>query len=168
MTAAHAPLQIDSLRRACAGARFGHTIHSFETIASTNTLAQRLAADGAAEGTVVIAEAQTQGRGRLGRSWISPAFRNLYLSIVLRPPIPAERAPQIGLVAGLATAETIREWAAEVALKWPNDVLLGGRKVAGMLTELDAEDQHVRYVIPHGPVHALQEGQHDRLDGREV
>ena len=88
---AHAPLAIDDLRRARAAARFGAVIHYFDTIDSTNTIAQQLARDGAAEGTVVIAETQTKGRGRLGRTWISPPLRNLYLSIVLRPPIAIRR-----------------------------------------------------------------------------
>ena len=102
-----APLAIDDLRRARAAARFGRTIHYFDRIDSTNTARGRLARDGAAEGTVVIAEAQTKGRGRLGRTWVSPPLRNLYLSIVLRPPIATAEAPRLALVAGLATAETV-------------------------------------------------------------
>lgn len=147
MTTAHAPLHIDALRRARASARIGHTIHYFDATDSTNTVAQRLAVDGAAEGTTVVAEVQSKGRGRLGRTWLSPPFRNLHLSIVLRPPVLAASAPSIGLVAGVATAETVREWVADVALKWPNDVLIGGRKVAGILTELEAQDHHVSFVI---------------------
>jgi BirA family biotin operon repressor/biotin-[acetyl-CoA-carboxylase] ligase len=145
--AAHAPLAIDELRRACAAGRFGGTIHYFDSIDSTNTVAQRLAREGAAEGTVVIAETQTKGRGRLGRSWISPRWCNLYLSIVLRPSVAVREAPRLGLVVGLATAETVAEWAPHAALKWPNDVLIDGRKVSGILMEMDAEDDRVRWVI---------------------
>jgi BirA family transcriptional regulator, biotin operon repressor / biotin---[acetyl-CoA-carboxylase] ligase len=149
---AHAPLAIDDLRRARAAARFGGTVHYFETTDSTNTVAQQLARAGAAEGTVVIAETQTKGRGRLGRTWISPPFRNLYVSIVLRPPVAPSEAPRLGLVVGLATAETVAEWTSPAArpgaaLKWPNDVLIDGRKVAGILMEMDAEDDRVRSVV---------------------
>jgi BirA family biotin operon repressor/biotin-[acetyl-CoA-carboxylase] ligase len=143
----HYPLSVDDLRRACVALRFGREIRYFESVISTNTVAHQLAIDGAAEGTVVIAETQSQGRGRRGRTWASPAYRNLYLSLVLRPPIPVASAPQVGLVAGLAVAETAREWAAAVAIKWPNDVLVGGRKAAGVLTEMEAEDDRVRFVV---------------------
>lgn len=143
----HAPLSIDALRRAQAAARFGGSIHYFESVDSTNTGAHRLAAAGAAEGTVVVAETQTKGRGRLGRGWASPPFRNLYISIVLRPPIATTVAPQIGLVAGLATAETVSHWAPRAVIKWPNDVLIAGRKVAGILAEMEADADHVRFVI---------------------
>jgi BirA family transcriptional regulator, biotin operon repressor / biotin---[acetyl-CoA-carboxylase] ligase len=142
-----APLAIDDLRRARAAARFGAAIEYFASTDSTNSVAQRLARDGAAEGTVVIAETQTKGRGRLGRTWLSPPFRNLYLSIVLRPPVAVAEAPRLGLVVGLALAETVAEWVPGTALKWPNDVLVDGRKVAGILMEMDAEDDRVRAVI---------------------
>jgi BirA family biotin operon repressor/biotin-[acetyl-CoA-carboxylase] ligase len=144
---AHVPLSIDDLRRACVTARLGQRIEYFDSIDSTNTAARRLAADGAGEGTVVIAETQTKGRGRLGRSWASPALRNLYLSIVLRPPIAVAEAAQLTLVAGVAVAEAIREWAAHAAIKWPNDVVVDGRKLAGILTEMEADDDRVRFVV---------------------
>jgi BirA family biotin operon repressor/biotin-[acetyl-CoA-carboxylase] ligase len=145
--APHRPLSIDDLRRACAGARFGRDIRYFESVTSTNTVARQLAIDGAGEGTVVIAEAQSQGRGRLGRVWASPPYRNLYLSLILRPPLPVASAPQVGLVAGLVVAETAREWAAAVAVKWPNDVLVDGRKAAGILTEMEAANGSVRFIV---------------------
>jgi len=146
VAAAHAPLAIDTLRRARATARIGATIHYVESVDSTNTLAQRLAANGAPEGTVVIAETQTKGRGRLGRSWTSPPFRNLYASILLRPPIAPAAAPLLALVAGVATVEAVGDWA-RAALKWPNDVVIDGRKVAGILAEMDAGDERVRHVV---------------------
>jgi BirA family biotin operon repressor/biotin-[acetyl-CoA-carboxylase] ligase len=141
------PLSIDALRRVCAAARFGRDIRYFESVASTNTVARQLAIDGAGEGTAVIAEAQSQGRGRLGRTWASPPYRNLYLSLILRPPLPIAAAPQVGLVAGLAVAETACEWAGAAAIKWPNDVLVRGRKAAGILTEMEAADGRVRFVV---------------------
>jgi BirA family biotin operon repressor/biotin-[acetyl-CoA-carboxylase] ligase len=146
-TSAHTSLQVDALRRMRASSQLGQTIHYFDSVDSTNTVAQRLAADGAAEGTAVIAETQTRGRGRLGRAWSSPPFRNLYLSIVLRPPIAAAAAPQIALVAGLATTEAARHWAPSAAVKWPNDVVLDGRKLGGILAELESEGEHARCVI---------------------
>ncbi len=108
----------------------------------------------------MIAETQTRGRGRVGRAWVSPAFRNLYVSVVLRPPIAAASAPQIGLIIGVATAETVREWAAGAVIKWPNDILIDGRKVAGILTEVDVEHDHVRFLIAGVGVN-LNSGQED-------
>ncbi|MFQ5667922.1 MAG: biotin--[acetyl-CoA-carboxylase] ligase [Candidatus Binatia bacterium] len=143
----HAPFQVDVLRHARATARLGATIHYFDRLDSTNTVAGRLAADGAAEGTCVVAETQTQGRGRLGRTWISPPFRNLYLSVILRPPIATAAAPQVTLAAGVAVAETVREWTPRAAIKWPNDVVIDGRKVAGILTEMEADNDRIRFLI---------------------
>lgn len=125
----------------------GEIVHR-STIDSTNRLAAELARGGAAEGTTVVAEQQTAGRGRLGRTWVSPASVNLYASIVLRPRIPPLEVPRLTLVAGLAVAEAIRDSGPfEPRIKWPNDVLLDGRKVAGILTELEAEADRVRFVI---------------------
>ena len=125
----------------------GEIVHR-STIDSTNRLAAELARGGAAEGTTVVAEQQTAGRGRLGRTWVSPASVNLYASIVLKPRIPPLEVPRLTLVAGLAVAEAIRDSGAfEPRIKWPNDVLLDGRKVAGILTELEAEADRVRFVI---------------------
>jgi len=143
----HVPLLVDDLRRARATARLGRRIEYFDSIDSTNTEARRLATAGAIEGTVVIAETQTKGRGRLGRSWASPPLRNLYLSIVLRPPIAVAEAAQLTLVAGVAVAETVRTSAPRAAIKWPNDVVVAGRKLAGILTEMEADDDRVRFVI---------------------
>lgn len=141
MTAADAPLDIDTLRQARAAAAIGHSIEYFASIGSTNDRVRELAASGAPEGVVAIAEAQTHGRGRLGRRWESPANRNLYISVLLRPPIDAEAVPLIALVAGLATAEAVAAWAPQARIKWPNDVLIDGRKTAGILTELYADGE---------------------------
>jgi len=143
----HAALDVAALRRARAGQRLGATIHYLDTTDSTNTVARDHAMAGAAEGTVVIAETQTKGRGRLGRTWVSPPHRNLYLSVVLRPPIEVVAAPQIGLVAGVAVAAAVAEWAPAAAIKWPNDVLVAGRKVAGILMELEADLDRIRFVV---------------------
>jgi BirA family biotin operon repressor/biotin-[acetyl-CoA-carboxylase] ligase len=114
---------------------------------STQEVVRELARGGAEEGTVVIAEAQTAGRGRLGRTWHSPPGTNLYCSVLLRPAVAPATVPQLALVAGLAVAEAIETCGLRPALKWPNDVLLDGRKVVGILTEMEAELERVRVVI---------------------
>jgi BirA family biotin operon repressor/biotin-[acetyl-CoA-carboxylase] ligase len=128
--------------------RIGRVVHHFDSIDSTNRRAMELARQGAAEGEVVLAETQTAGRGRLGRTFFSPAGVSFYGSIVLRPAIAPARAPQVTLVAGLAVAETIERHAKmRPGLKWPNDVHLGGLKVAGILTEMEAEADRVLHVV---------------------
>jgi len=143
----HVPLSIDRIRQACAFGLIGSCLHYVESTDSTNTLAQQLAREGTPNGTVVLAETQLKGRGRLGRSWVSPPYRNLSLSVVLRPDIASSEAPQIGLVAGLAVTETVREWGPHAMIKWPNDVLIDGRKLAGILTEMEAAEGRVQFVV---------------------
>jgi BirA family biotin operon repressor/biotin-[acetyl-CoA-carboxylase] ligase len=121
-------------------------VHLAET-ASTNTLAMDLAHKGAAEGTVVIAEAQTGGKGRLGRTWDSPRG-NLYLSVILRPGVPVHKAPLITLMGAVAVADAVREHLGIPAgIKWPNDILTGSKKVAGLLTEMSAEPDRIRHIV---------------------
>jgi BirA family transcriptional regulator, biotin operon repressor / biotin---[acetyl-CoA-carboxylase] ligase len=126
----------------------GREMVYFADTDSTNDRAHALAKDGAAEGTVVIAEAQQAGKGRLGRRWTSPAGVNLYASVILRPPIAPRHAPQLTFLSAAAVAWTIAETTGlSPTVKWPNDVLLDGRKVAGLLNELDAETERIRYLI---------------------
>ena len=128
--------------------RQGRPILVLETVDSTNLEARRLAEQGAAEGTVVIADAQTGGRGRMGRSWVSPAGVNLYLSLVLRPKLTPRHAPQLTLLASLAVAEALEScFGLAAAVKWPNDVLLGGKKVAGLLGEIAATMAGIEYIV---------------------
>src|SRR5207237_1849218 len=102
---------------------------------------------GAPEGTTVIAERQTAGRGRLGRQWHSPAGLNLYCSIVLRPPLAPSAVPQLALVAGAAVAAAVQEETGlRPGIKWPNDVLLGDRTVAGFLAAMESAVERVRNV----------------------
>ena len=111
-------------------------IRRFESVASTNDVAIRMADERAPEGTVVIAGEQTAGKGRLGRSWSSPAGEGLYLSAILRPDLPFDQVWQTGFVASVAAAEAIGEVSGLPAqIKWPNDILLSGRKVCGILVE---------------------------------
>lgn len=115
---------------------------------STNLRAAELAEQGGADGTVVIAEEQTQGKGRLGRRWASPPGVNLYLSVLLRPPILPWDAPQLTFLSAVAVARAIAgEEGLQPQVKWPNDVLLGGRKVAGLLNEMRAETEGIHHVI---------------------
>jgi BirA family biotin operon repressor/biotin-[acetyl-CoA-carboxylase] ligase len=116
---------------------------------STNTRAKDLASDGAPEGALVIAESQTGGRGRKGRAWFSPPGEGVYLSVILRPPISPVEAPKITLIAGIASAETLldRFPGLDVHIKWPNDILLGRKKVAGILTEISSDMDRVGYVV---------------------
>ncbi|HEV8717463.1 MAG TPA: biotin--[acetyl-CoA-carboxylase] ligase [Candidatus Binatia bacterium] len=126
----------------------GTPLHFFETIDSTNTYAARLAREGAAEGTIVIADSQSGGKGRLGRSWVSPPGVNLYLSAILRPPVPAATVPQLNLLAAVAVADTIVQVCGLTpAIKWPNDVLVGGKKVCGILAEMQTEAGALRAVV---------------------
>lgn len=114
---------------------------------STNDEAARLAARGATHGTIVIAHAQRKGRGRQGRSWFSPPGENLYLSCVLRPSLAPPLVPPLTLAAGLGVADTIHSLGARPTLKWPNDVMLGGRKLAGILTEMSTRGHRVEHVV---------------------
>ena len=117
--------------------RIGRRVHWLETTGSTNDVAARLADLGAEEGTVVVAEAQTAGRGRHGRTWFSPPGSGLYVSVILKP---ASATPLITLASGVAIAEGIRAAAAlPVELKWPNDIIFGRRKLGGILTESAAQ-----------------------------
>ncbi len=125
----------------------GRTLHAFDSVASTNGTAFTLAQEGAFHGEVVVAETQTEGRGRRGRAWVSPSGKNLYCSVVLRPELPPARAPEITLVTAVALAETLGELNVDARIKWPNDVQLGGRKVAGVLTELSADAERVHFVV---------------------
>jgi BirA family biotin operon repressor/biotin-[acetyl-CoA-carboxylase] ligase len=125
----------------------GREIHLYPETASTNTLAMEMASQGAPEGAVVIAETQTGGKGRLGRKWVSPRG-NLYLSVVLRPRLPTYKAPLITLTGAVAVASAIRTICrVQAGIKWPNDILVSGRKVSGLLTEMSAEPDRIRHII---------------------
>ncbi len=114
---------------------------------STNILAMELASKGSPEGTVVVAETQSGGKGRLGRTWISPKG-NLYLSVILRPMIPVHKAPLITMMGAVAVASAIRTVCQVAAvIKWPNDILISGKKVSGLLTEMSAEQDQIRHIV---------------------
>jgi len=123
----------------------GLHLECLDSVDSTNSHARRLGLEGVRDGAVVLAETQDSGRGRLGRNWVSPRGRNIYMSVVLRSELPPESMSQISLMAGLAASETVDEWA-ESRLKWPNDVLVGQRKVVGILAELEMRAD-TRFVV---------------------
>jgi BirA family biotin operon repressor/biotin-[acetyl-CoA-carboxylase] ligase len=114
---------------------------------STNSRAMEMAESGAPHGTVVVADSQTGGRGRLGRRWISPPGMNLYVSLLLRPDVPPAGATHLSLVAGVALADALEGMGVPGGLKWPNDLFLGDRKAAGILAEMASDPDRVRHVV---------------------
>jgi BirA family biotin operon repressor/biotin-[acetyl-CoA-carboxylase] ligase len=137
------------LRPLVCGTIFDEHLHHFYKIGSTNTAAMAAAADGAPEGSVFLAEEQTAGRGRGANSWQSPRSTGIYCSAVVRPTLPPSDVLVLSLAAGLAVHAAIRQVDSRVTadLKWPNDVLIDGKKVCGILTEMNAEATRVRYIV---------------------
>ncbi|MCR4617238.1 MAG: biotin--[acetyl-CoA-carboxylase] ligase [Lachnospiraceae bacterium] len=139
----------------------------FEEIGSTNTEAKRLADEGEDEGLLLVADRQLSGRGRRGRDWISPSGKNVYYTLMLKPGILPNKAPMLTLVMALSVASAIEDLRKEaegaketsgvckkqnddlpkVSIKWPNDILIGGKKVCGILTEMSAENDYIHYVV---------------------
>lgn len=120
----------------------------FVSLPSTNDLAKDFARQGYPEGSVLLAETQTAGRGRLGRAWESPLGTGIYLSLILRPPLPPTELPKLTLTAAVAVVEALKEVTGlEVGIKWPNDILLDGKKLGGILTEMETESDQMSYVI---------------------
>ena len=129
-------------------ATFGQTIRYFDSIPTTQTIAHQWAKEGATEGSMVIAEEQTAGKGRLGNQWLSPANEGIWMSLILRPPIMIKEASQMMILSSLAVNRAI--WAytqLPIQIKWPNDLLINGKKVCGILTELKGKQDQVDYVV---------------------
>jgi BirA family transcriptional regulator, biotin operon repressor / biotin---[acetyl-CoA-carboxylase] ligase len=130
------------------GTPFARRIYHFFKTDSTNAVALRLGESGEPHGTVVLAEEQTAGRGRAGRSWTSEKSAGIYCSILLRPPVPPAHAPLLTLVAGLAARDAAAEDLDSLPdIRWPNDVLVGGRKFCGILTEMHAEPDRIHHAV---------------------
>ncbi|WP_312339754.1 biotin--[acetyl-CoA-carboxylase] ligase [Anaerospora hongkongensis] len=126
----------------------GRQIHYFSDVGSTNNEAKKIAADGCPEGTIVVAEAQTVGRGRLSRGWFSPYGKGIWLSVVLRPPFQPQQAPKCTLMAAVAVTKAIRGFCdVPCGIKWPNDILYEGKKLVGILTEMSAEMDAINYIV---------------------
>jgi len=143
------PITADEIREGLCTKVFGkkNIVYLKETD-STNTRAKELAAQGAPEGTLIIAEKQTKGRGRRGRSWFSPPGGGIYFSLILRPAISPTETPRITLMTAVVLAETlISLMKLKLRIKWPNDILVNGKKLAGILTEISTEMDAVNYIV---------------------
>lgn len=126
----------------------GHPVTFYEVLDSTNLRAKLDAEKGAPQGALVVADMQTAGRGRRGRSWSSPAGTNAYFTLILKPDFEPDKASMLTLVMAMAVAEGIREICGLVArIKWPNDIVIGGKKVCGMLTELSVQQEYIQHVV---------------------
>lgn len=126
----------------------GREVVYFDRIDSTNRVAAELARNGAAEGIVVIAEDQTSGRGRLGRTWLAPPYSCILMSILFRPQIPPSRAFSLTALASIAVVRAVkRTTGLKAAIKWPNDIYLEGKKAAGVLTEVSVEQDRLRFAV---------------------
>jgi BirA family transcriptional regulator, biotin operon repressor / biotin---[acetyl-CoA-carboxylase] ligase len=127
---------------------FGCKVFYHESLSSTMDEAFKLGMEGAPEGTVVCAEAQTKGRGRLGRSWSSPKYKGIYLSIILRPKLSPSELAKLTLLSAVAVAQAVEKVSGvEARIKWPNDILVKNKKLAGILTELRAEVDQMKFVV---------------------
>jgi BirA family biotin operon repressor/biotin-[acetyl-CoA-carboxylase] ligase len=123
-------------------------IYHFDTADSTNDRAKILGTQGAAEGTMVVTETQTAGRGRLGRTWSSPPGQGIYVSVLLRPALPPTELPQITLSTAVAVVRALtRAVNVTPGIKWPNDLILNGKKLGGILTEMETESDQIRYLV---------------------
>ena len=137
----------DLLARIGPGKIIGRDIRVFQETASTNDVVEKLARDGAPEGVAVFAESQTRGRGRLGRQWVSPGHQGLWFSVLLRPAIHPLEATRLTVISATAVRRAIQAVTGlDARIKWPNDILLNGKKTAGILTEMSAEPDCVRHI----------------------
>ncbi|MBQ7516046.1 MAG: biotin--[Schwartzia sp.] len=127
--------------------RIGRHIVHFDMTTSSNEEAKKLAAQGAEDGTVVVAEEQGAGKGRLSRGWFSPRQKGIWFSVILRPAFLPQEAPKCTLLAAVAIVRAVRAFGVEAGIKWPNDVLYEGRKFVGILTEMNAEMERIHYIV---------------------
>ena len=125
----------------------GKTVHFAREIDSTNLWIKRLAKEGAPEGTLALAEFQSAGRGRLGRSWEVPEGTSVMMSILLRPKFEPQYAPMLTLVMGMAVAKAVKKFGFDVSIKWPNDVVVSHKKICGILTEMGVRDGKIDYAV---------------------
>ena len=126
---------------------FGRTYCYDKQMDTTNRVAKELATQGAVEGTVVVAEEQIGGKGRLQRGWFSPAQKGMWLSIILRPTFSPADAPKVTFLSAVAMAKVLRRYDIDAGIKWPNDILVNNKKIVGILTELSAEVDQIHYVV---------------------
>lgn len=141
-------LQKEQIEQYLTSNRFGHPIHYLEECPSTQPIAHKLAQENAADGTIVICEEQTAGKGRLSRVWKSSKGKGIWMSVIIRPDIPPIKAPQFTLIAAVAVTRAIEDVAnVRAEIKWPNDLLINGKKCTGILTELQADIDRVQAII---------------------
>jgi BirA family biotin operon repressor/biotin-[acetyl-CoA-carboxylase] ligase len=148
LTAKPERLELTKLTTSLSTKLLGRSIRLLDEVASTQNEAHLWVANGAQEGSLIVAERQTAGRGRMGRSWHSPKGKGLWLSIIMKPSIPLPYTPQLTLLIAVALCRTIRlHTSIPAGIKWPNDILINDRKLSGILLESSAEDERLRYVI---------------------
>ena len=141
-------LSVSEIKGAIKTRIIGSEIFIFDEVDSTNDIAMKMGAEGREEGLVVLSEGQLHGRGRLGRTWVSPKGVNLYVSILLRPEISPFYAPVLTMMAAMAAAGSIlKTTGLKAKIKWPNDILVDQKKVAGILTEMNAEQEKINYIV---------------------
>lgn len=141
------PFDVERFQRLLRTRVMGKQCLAFDVLISTNTFLYALGRQGEPEGTIVLADEQTAGRGQADKVWISPPQRNLYVSLLLRPLITPAQAPLLSLLAAVALVDTLRQEGVVCGIKWPNDVLIQQRKVAGILTEMETHQDAVRFVV---------------------
>ncbi len=138
---------VERFRRSLRTRVLGRSCHAFDVLDSTNTALYARGRQGESEGTIVVADEQTAGRGQAGKVWVSPPRCNLYVSVLLRPAIAPAQAPLTSLLTAVALVDTLRQQGAVCGIKWPNDVLIRQRKVAGILTEMETHQEAVQFVV---------------------
>ena len=138
---------VESFRRLLRTRVMGQACYAFDVLASTNASMHVLGRAGNPEGTIILADQQTAGRGQADKVWISPPQCNLYVSILLRPLIAPTQAPLLSLLTAVALVDTLRQQGAECGIKWPNDVLIRRRKVAGILAEMELYQDNLAFVV---------------------
>jgi BirA family transcriptional regulator, biotin operon repressor / biotin---[acetyl-CoA-carboxylase] ligase len=144
----HDPIDASSLRAALSGSLFGINVRCFDLLESTNALARSMAGQDAPEGTIVVADEQSAGRGRMGREWLAQPGANLLFSVLLRPGVEPEQVFAITMIMAVSAVESLhRKAGVRAGIKWPNDVYVRHRKLAGILTEIDLKGSIVNHVV---------------------
>lgn len=134
-----------------------NNVYTYDQVDSTNTIAKKLANEGKEEGTFVIAEEQLKGKGRMGREWVSPHGKGIWVSFILRPEILPVHASEITFVIAVGIMEGIKKYTGhDVKIKWPNDILINGKKIVGILTEISAEMERINYIVAGVGINANQ------------
>lgn len=146
----------------------GKNIIHYDSISSTNSKAKELAEMNEEHGTVIISEEQTLGRGRLGRNWVSPKYKGIWMSIILRPNIITQNASQITLVGAAAVQKAILKMGIKTSIKWPNDIVFNSKKVCGILTEMSGEIDHINYLVMGIGINVNLEEEDIPMDLKEI